>query len=115
MLCKVVGFICRREEEVVTYLDAMKLQLPTTDLNELKEIQKLLREREILKSLFGLLRAPFPVDAAEGAGPSGGGLDLERLQSVRDKSDDPIRQVCSLCFRIIRHLQHDYRNSSSAF
>ncbi|XP_026223941.1 inositol 1,4,5-trisphosphate receptor type 3 isoform X2 [Anabas testudineus] len=78
------------------------LEVAMTKAN--RERQKLMREQNILKQIFGILKAPFK-DRAGSDGP------LLRLEELSDQKNSLYQYMLRLCYRVLRHSQEDYRKN----
>ncbi|XP_020515019.2 inositol 1,4,5-trisphosphate receptor type 2 [Labrus bergylta] len=67
-----------------------------------RERQKLMREQNILAQIFGILKAPFN---EEGDGP------MLKLEDLGDQRYAHFKYMLSLCYRVLRHSQQDYRKN----
>ncbi|KAK1898944.1 Inositol 145-trisphosphate receptor type 3, partial [Dissostichus eleginoides] len=103
-----VSFAIKLLEDVVFFVaDVINSGQAVLDVNMSKanrERQKLMREQNILKQIFGILKAPFK-DRGEGEGP------LLRLEELADQKNSPYQYMFRLCYRVLRHSQEDYRKN----
>ncbi|KAJ4934650.1 hypothetical protein JOQ06_007435, partial [Pogonophryne albipinna] len=101
-------FAIKLLEDVVFFVaDVINSGQAVLDVNMSKanrERQKLMREQNILKQIFGILKAPFK-DRGEGEGP------LLRLEELADQKNSPYQYMFRLCYRVLRHSQEDYRKN----
>ncbi|XP_031569863.1 inositol 1,4,5-trisphosphate receptor type 1-like [Actinia tenebrosa] len=70
--------------------------------NPNRDRQKLMREQNILKEVFNLLKAPFN---DKGNGP------LMKIEELADQRNAPLRHIFRLCYRVLRHSQQTYRKN----
>uniref|UniRef100_A0A672P3E5 Inositol 1,4,5-trisphosphate receptor n=1 Tax=Sinocyclocheilus grahami TaxID=75366 RepID=A0A672P3E5_SINGR len=68
-----------------------------------RERQKLMREQNILKQIFGIIKAPFK---QRGTDPP-----LLTLDELSDQKYAPYQYMLRLCYRVLRHSQEDYRKN----
>ncbi|XP_019743314.1 inositol 1,4,5-trisphosphate-gated calcium channel ITPR3 [Hippocampus comes] len=101
-------FAIKLLEDVVFFVaDAVNSGQPVLDVTMTKanrERQKLMREQNILKQIFGILKVPFK-DRSGGEGP------LLRLEELADQKNSPYQYMFRLCYRVLRHSQEDYRKN----
>ncbi|KAK2898150.1 inositol 1,4,5-trisphosphate receptor type 3 isoform X2 [Channa argus] len=101
-------FAIKLLEDVVFFVaDVVNSGQPVLDVVMTKpnrERQKLMREQNILKQIFGILKAPFK-DRGGGEGP------LLRLEELADQKNAPYQYMFRLCYRVLRHSQEDYRKN----
>ncbi|XP_076122095.1 inositol 1,4,5-trisphosphate-gated calcium channel ITPR2 isoform X2 [Alosa pseudoharengus] len=76
------------------------LSVVISNLN--RERQKLMREQNILKQIFGILKAPF---SDKGDGP------MLKLEDLGDQRYAQYKYMLRLCYRVLRHSQQDYRKN----
>ncbi|XP_047441475.1 inositol 1,4,5-trisphosphate receptor type 3 isoform X2 [Mugil cephalus] len=101
-------FAIKLLEDVVFFVaDVLNSGQPVLDVVMSKanrERQKLMREQNILKQIFGILKAPFK-DRGGGEGP------LLCLEELADQKNTPYQYMFRLCYRVLRHSQEDYRKN----
>ncbi|XP_071158976.1 inositol 1,4,5-trisphosphate-gated calcium channel ITPR1-like isoform X6 [Mytilus edulis] len=97
LLSDLIYFVTMQESHN-TGGDPLKVEMLKS--KECRERQKLLREQNILKQVFQILKAPF-----SGNGPV---IEMEELANQRHA---PFRQICKLCYHILRLSQQDYRKN----
>ncbi|XP_068181025.1 inositol 1,4,5-trisphosphate-gated calcium channel ITPR3 isoform X2 [Antennarius striatus] len=101
-------FAIKLLEDVVFFVaDVINSGQPVLDVVMSKanrERQKLMREQNILKQIFGILKAPFK-DRGGGEGP------LLHLEELADQKNAPYQYMFRLCYRVLRHSQEDYRKN----
>ncbi|KAM9754184.1 inositol 1,4,5-trisphosphate-gated calcium channel ITPR2 isoform 2-T2 [Menidia menidia] len=95
LLEDLVFFVC-----VVPNNGQNVLQVVTSTPN--RERQKLMREQSILAQIFGILKAPF---SDNGDGP------MLRLEDLGDQRYAHFKHMLSVCYRVLRHSQQDYRKN----
>ena len=108
VLIDLLTFLVEREYDDVDHEDRDYEVLNGTPN---KDRQKMMREQDILKQLFLLLRAPFTSFACPGCN----GVLIDRMERV---STEPkyewILFLCRLSYRIIRFMATDYRKNQEA-
>ncbi|XP_058499615.1 inositol 1,4,5-trisphosphate receptor type 3 isoform X2 [Solea solea] len=95
------------EDMVFFVADVLNSGQPVLDVVMTKpnrERQKLMREQNILKQVFGILKAPFK-DRGGGEGA------LLCLEELADQKNAPYQYMFRLCYRVLRHSQEDYRKN----
>lgn len=97
LLSDLIYFVTMQESHNSTG-DPLKVEM--TKPKDCRERQKLLREQNILKQVFQILKAPF-----NGKNPI---VEMEELAHQRHQ---PFRQICKLCYHILRLSQQDYRKN----
>ncbi|XP_077371305.1 inositol 1,4,5-trisphosphate-gated calcium channel ITPR3 isoform X2 [Festucalex cinctus] len=101
-------FAIKLLEDVVFFVaDTVSSGQPVLDVTMTRvnrERQKLMREQNILKQIFGILKVPFK-DRGEGEGP------LLCLEELADQKNSPYQYMFRLCYRVLRHSQDDYRKN----
>ncbi|XP_077411063.1 inositol 1,4,5-trisphosphate-gated calcium channel ITPR3 isoform X7 [Vanacampus margaritifer] len=101
-------FAIKLLEDVVFFVaDTVSSGQPVLDVTMTRanrERQKLMREQNILKQIFGILKVPFK-DRSGGEGP------LLRLEELADQKNSPYQYMFRLCYRVLRHSQEDYRKN----
>lgn len=68
-----------------------------------RERQKLMREQNILKQIFGIIKAPFK--------ERGDDPPLLTLEELSDQKYLLYQYMLRLCYRVLRHSQEDYRKN----
>lgn len=83
----------------MTKQDVLSIQNQVPD----RERQKLIREQNIVKKIFQLLRAPF-IEQNE-CGP------LLKIDEISEQRNAPIRHLLRLSYRLLRNSTRDYRKN----
>ncbi|XP_076859966.1 inositol 1,4,5-trisphosphate-gated calcium channel ITPR3 [Brachyhypopomus gauderio] len=94
------------EDMVFFVVDQMNSGQPVLEVTMSKpnrERQKLMREQNILKQIFGIIKAPFKERGSEGP--------VLRLEELSDQKNAPYQYMLRLCYRVLRHSQEDYRKN----
>ncbi|XP_038054419.1 inositol 1,4,5-trisphosphate receptor isoform X2 [Patiria miniata] len=78
--------------------DALNVVVQNPD----RDRQKLMREQDILKQIFKILKAPF-TDNGDGA--------MLKMEELADPRHAPYRHICRICYRILRLSQQAYRKN----
>ncbi|XP_031422658.1 inositol 1,4,5-trisphosphate receptor type 3 isoform X2 [Clupea harengus] len=100
-------FIIKLLEDVVFFVvDQVNNEQPVLEVVMSKpnrERQKLMREQNILKQIFGIIKVPFKDRGDEGP--------LLRLEELSDQKNAVFQYMFRLCYRVLRHSQDDYRKN----
>ncbi|XP_061187354.1 inositol 1,4,5-trisphosphate receptor type 1-like isoform X3 [Saccostrea echinata] len=97
LLSDLIYFVTMQESHNSTG-DPLKVEM--TKSKDCRERQKLLREQNILKQVFQILKAPF-----------GGKNPIVEMEELAHQRHQPFRQICKLCYHILRLSQQDYRKN----
>ncbi|MGH0161594.1 UNVERIFIED_CONTAM: hypothetical protein FKN15_041258 [Acipenser sinensis] len=88
---------------VVDTANTGQVVLDVTMTKANRERQKLMREQNILKQIFGIIKTPFMDKGTEGP--------MLRLEELSDQKNVPYQYMFRLCYRVLRHSQEDYRKN----
>ncbi|KAL4226234.1 Inositol 1 [Mactra antiquata] len=99
LLSDLIYFVCNQESSD-TGIDPLHVEM--VNPNDCRERQKLLREQNIIKQVFKILQAPFIEHNDRPA---------LRMEDIMDQRHAPYRQICKLCYRILKLSQQDYRKN----
>nr|XP_022296372.1 inositol 1,4,5-trisphosphate receptor type 1-like isoform X13 [Crassostrea virginica] len=97
LLSDLIYFVTMQESHNSTG-DPLKVEM--TKPKDCRERQKLLREQNILKQVFQILKAPF-----NGKNP------IVEMEDLAHQRHQPFRQICKMCYHILRLSQQDYRKN----
>ncbi|KAJ8301691.1 hypothetical protein KUTeg_020678 [Tegillarca granosa] len=97
LLSDLIYFVAMVESQN-TGTDPLRIELAKP--KDCRDRQKLLREQNILKQVFQILKAPFS-----------GQQPFLKMEELAHKIHTPFRQICKLCYHLLRLSQQDYRKN----